>query len=107
MEISHGKKQNDLSIVTQLFVFPVAPRRQFRRLVYFCLAVLLLSVALHGYVLYRIHDHQIFFANSAKVETLPTVDEAKLQSVLSEYSAKASQEQAAQVANPSVAEPNI
>ena len=107
MELTQGKKKKSPSIISEIFVFPVAPRRQYRRLVYICLAVLVLSVAAHEYVLYRIRDHQLFFANSSTVEPLPSVDDAKLQTVLTQYDAKASREQAGQTAEPVVLQPNL
>ena len=93
--------------MSELFVFPIAPRRQFRRLVYISLAVLVVSIAAHAYVLYRIHDNQLFFANSTSVQPIPSVDESRLQAVLTDYDAKASREQAGSTANPSVVQPNI
>ena len=107
MELTHGKKKKKSSLMSDIFVFPVAPRRQFRRLFYVCLFVLVVSVAAHAYVLYRIHDHDIFFANSAAVETLPSVDQGKLQGVLDQYAAKSAREQAGPALNPPVAQPNI
>ena len=107
MELTHGKKKKNVSLMSELFVFPIAPRRQFRRLVYICLTVLVLSVAAHAYVLYRIHDNQLFFANSTPVESLPSVNDTKLQAVLSEYDAKADREQAGSAATPTVVQPNI
>ena len=107
MELTHGKKQKKGTFAAQLFAFPVSPRRQFRRLFYVCLTVMVLSVALHAYVLYRLRDGQVFFASNTSAEPLPAVDNAKLQGVLAQYSAKAARVQAAQVATPLVAEPNL
>ena len=106
MEIIQGKKQKNVSLFTQLVAFPVLPHKQFRRLLRTCLALLVFSLAVHGYIFWRLYNHQIFFFNKSAVETLPSVNEAKLQSVLSDYQAKQAREIAASASTPLVLDPN-
>jgi hypothetical protein len=106
MELSHGKKENNVSLFTRIVMFPIMPRRQFRRVLLGALSILSLSAAFHGYVLYRLHAHKLFFLSTATVSDLPSVNEAKLQAVLSSYETKQLRKNAGVTAVPPVAEPN-
>lgn len=106
MEISHGRKENTISLFARIGRFSVAPRRQFRRLLVVVFVIFVLSVAFHGYVLYRIHTHKLFFLSADVPVELPRVDEAKVQSVLSEYEGKQLRKNAAVTVLPPATLPN-
>lgn len=72
----------------KVFVFPIAPHTQFRRLVVTIFVLLLLTVALHLYIFYRVQSGKILENQDFIPTPAPKVNIEKLNKILSTYQDK-------------------
>ncbi len=88
------------------FVFPIRPRRQFRRLMILATALFFAVFVLHIYLFYRIESGAVFQGVPSPAATIPAVNEAKLETVLFRFENKAVIRSAALGLVPVVADPS-
>lgn len=89
-----------------VFVFPLSPERQFRRLVIVTLMLLAALVAFHMYFFKHIESPNLFQSNTTIITAGQTVNEKKLTSVLARFQDKAAVRAIASQLSPLVAEPS-
>jgi hypothetical protein len=73
----------------KLVSFPMAPRRQFHRLVVLGIATLLIVTAAHLYLFYRIQSYNFLSGTAVDDAPAPKVNQGKLKNVLDRYAQKA------------------
>jgi len=105
METPKKKLKLEFSL-KESFSFPVAPVRQFRSLMFISLFVFVAMVGAHMYLFYKIKSKDIFQTAEVQTVSVPTVNEKKLNSVLTRYQAKEAARAAAIQKAPEVLMPN-
>lgn len=98
------KKKINLSF-KNVFVFPISPVRQFRRLVIASFILLLVTVGFHLYIFYGVESRSLFGEGQSLLPRAPEVNDKKLTEVLSRYDAKEAVRAKASTMVPVVVEP--
>ncbi len=91
MNASDMKKRSGAKLLRSaraVFSFPIAPYRQFRRLMIGGSILLIAVICVHMYLFQSILSHNIFQSTGIQAPVAPVVNAKKLDSVLSRYEAK-------------------
>ncbi len=92
--------------IADKFVFPIRPRRQFRRLMIAATVLFAVVFALHIYLFYRIQSGSMFQGVASPTAVIPAVNETKLATVLLRFEDKAVIRSAALGLVPAVSDPS-
>ena len=90
----------------KFFAFRVAPVRQFRRIVVFSLLGFLAIIAFHGYLFYRVQFFDTRESSNVEALPVPTINQSKLESVLSRFEKRSQAQTAAMGAVSPVVDPS-
>ena len=101
-----AKLKNSRKVLAGKFVFPILPRLQFRKLMITAAVLFVAVFAFHVYLFYRIESHTFFRAETPASAAIPTVNSAKLATVLVRFEDKAVIRSAALDLVPAVADPS-
>ena len=93
-------------VFKKAFSFPIAPRRQFRRLMIATCVFFVIVATFHAYFFYSLVSHDIFPYTSGSTTTGPKINEKKLNAVLLRYETKAGVQQTALTLAPVVLDPS-
>ena len=88
------------------FIFPILPRRQFRKLMIWATILFAAILAFHVYLFYRIESRTLFQAQAPSSVIIPSVNETKLAAVLMRFEDKAVIRSAAPDLVPAVPDPS-
>ena len=68
--------------------YAVNPQRDWKRIVVGFLAIVLISLAIHGYIFWKINKGEIFLANGVNEENVQTIDRTKLKQLMDYYDSR-------------------
>ena len=100
------KNQNSPKEKKNFFAFSVAPARQFRHIVVFSLCMFLAIIAFHGYLFYRVLFFDMRESTSVVSIPVPTINQSKLESVLSRFEQRSQAQAVAMQTTSSVVDPS-
>ena len=100
------KEKNKKIQIRPSSLFPIAPARQFKKLIITAFVIGLCIIVLHMYLFYRVNSSDIFGVRSTDLPAKPSINEAKLKSVLTRFAEKETKRGAAESLTPTVADPS-
>lgn len=105
-DIIPTKNKKSLAGKGGLFMFRVAPVRQFRNLVVVCILIFFAIAAYHGRLLYQVKVIDPQLSSTGQAVPVPLINENKLETVLGQFTHKAQIQASALATTPAVVDPS-
>ncbi len=106
MDKNTDKNKKSLKFTKSFFSFSILPTRHFNNLVKVCVLIFVCIALFHAYLFYQVKFFDVRISDNGNMIPIPSINETKLDAVLSKYNQKAQTQSSALGSSPSVVDPS-